>query len=131
MANPDRALRLADCDSVRVFEDQALVLVLEGGCLFEDPHEHCYDAQGMKVSPHRPDPWIDNLSEDRRCCTLLGYNCVADFELSPENLASLAWEILDKLQEPERALFAGECQAIDIGLYQGGKDIRVWKVWYI
>lgn len=80
----------------------------------------------MRISPHRPEPWIANLSADSRSCKLLGHNCVADFDITPTSIAPLVWELLDKLNEPEMALAEGRCD--DIGLYQGGKDIRVWKV---
>ena len=83
-----------------------------------------------RVNPHRPGPWIANLSADKRTCKLLGYVCVADFDITPEALAPISWELLDKLEEPERALAAGECDTINIGLYDGGLDIRVWKVFY-
>lgn len=87
-------------------------------------------AGGVRVSPHRTEPWVADLSANSRVCKLLGYHCVADFDITSSSLSPLVWEILDKLQEPERALQAGECNTINIGLYQGGKDIRVWKVWY-
>jgi hypothetical protein len=85
----------------------------------------------MKVNPHRPGPWISNLSGDARTCKLLGYSCVADFDITPWSLAPIAWEVMSKLIGPETAMAAGECHSINIGLYQGGNDIRVWKVWHI
>lgn len=81
----------------------------------------------LDVSPHRSN-WISDLSPNKRSCKLLGYPCVADFDITIATLAPLAWEIMDKLVEPEAALKAGRCTNINIGLYQGGRDIRVWPV---
>lgn len=84
------------------------------------------------VSPHRSGPWIVDLHASRRWCKLLGnYHCVADFDITPQTLAPLAWEILDKLEGPEAALAGGGCDTLNVGLYDGGKDIRVWKVHFI
>ncbi len=84
-------------------------------------------ASSRDVSPHRAN-WISELSADKRVCKLLGHHCVADFAISVEALAPLAWEIMDKLAEPEANLADGLCDAINIGLYDGGRDIRVWGV---
>lgn len=84
-------------------------------------------ASFQDVSPHRSN-WIFELSADKHSCKLLGHLCVADFDISVESLAPLAWEIMDKLTEPENDLENGLCDAINIGLYDGGRDIRVWRV---
>ena len=82
------------------------------------------------VSPHRPGPWLTDISPNRRSCKLLGFLCVGDFDLSDEVLQPLAWEILDKLLDPEEDYAKGRCDTLNIGLYQGGADIRVWRVWF-
>ena len=81
----------------------------------------------LDVSPHRSN-WITELSENKRACKLLGHTCVADFDITIAALAPLAWEIMEKLAAPEEALADGLCDAVNIGLYDGGRDIRVWKV---
>lgn len=84
-------------------------------------------ASSIDVSPHRSN-WISELSVTKRSCKLLGHHCVADFDITVEALAPLAWEIMAKLAEPEADLADGLCDAINIGLYDGGRDIRVWRV---
>ncbi len=84
-------------------------------------------ASPRDVSPHRSN-WITELSVDKRTCKLLGHHCVADFDISVAALAPLAWEILSKLDEPEADFWRGFCDEVNIGLYEGGRDIRVWRV---
>lgn len=85
---------------------------------------HSSPESGM-VNPHRPDPWITDLSADQKTCLLLGYHCVADFPLSDQALAPLSWEILSKVEDIE---VKNGHDTINIGLYDGGRDIRVWPV---
>jgi hypothetical protein len=67
---------------------------------------------------------VTNVSADKRVCELLGYVCVADFDLSVEALRPLEPRILAairKVRERSRS-------DLNIGLYAGGQDIRVWPV---
>lgn len=75
------------------------------------------------------DSAITELSADRRTCKLFGYYCVADFDISDDALVPLMHEISVVLAGPKAVHDAGQCDTLNIGLYQGGKDIRVWKVW--
>lgn len=71
---------------------------------------------------------ISDLSRDKRVAKLWGHTCVADFEITPERLrpylgcilAHETWEIFE----------SGQCEDVNIGLYSGGEDIRVWPVFY-
>jgi hypothetical protein len=71
---------------------------------------------------------IKDLAPNKRSCKFLGWNCVADFDISDATVMPFAFEILDKLGPAVDAYDAKQCHEIDIGLYDGGKDIRVWKV---
>ena len=71
--------------------------------------------------------WIQNLSPTKRHCTLLGWNCVATFDICPETIAPLAGKIQDALRRPALMLAMKQCDDIDIGLY-GPNDVRAWPV---
>jgi hypothetical protein len=73
--------------------------------------------------------WVQDLSEDKRVCKLLGYTCASDFDLGPELFTKeFQMRLLDALVLPEVAVDQGRCDELNIGLYDGGRDIRVWKV---
>lgn len=79
----------------------------------------------------RPGLWFSKLADDKRSCWLLGYYCVADFDISIESLAPLAPELLRQLDAHEKAILdpSSTWATLNIGLYAGGSDIRVWRVW--
>ena len=74
--------------------------------------------------------WTDvsNLSADRRTCLFRGFFLIADFDLTPESLDPLRERLEAVLARPSEALLAARCTTINIGLYDGGNDIRAWPV---
>lgn len=88
------------------------------------------EKRSIVASPARVANWIQDLSRDRRSCRLLGWTCVADFDITPKSIAAIAPAILDALAVPEAYFNNCQCDDINIGLYDGGRDIRVWKVYF-
>jgi hypothetical protein len=80
----------------------------------------------IMANPARIADWISDVWSCKRVCKLLSFTCVADFDITPESIAPLAIQILDAMVGPEIELC--RCETLNIGLYDGGKDIRVWIV---
>lgn len=81
------------------------------------------------TTPEEVGRYITNISPDKRVCKLIGSTCVADFDITPESIAPIFQKVLDTMRPVEARMLRHECH-MNFGLYDGGKDIRVWAVTY-
>lgn len=72
--------------------------------------------------------WIQDLSPDGEQCQLLGYLCVSRTKITPDLIQRIAPTLLVALERPESILALGQCDTIEIGIYDNGRDVRAWPV---